>query len=100
MRVRGPAGKRGSAETGSSMTQPQLQQRRRRANPAIAGRPDDTGVQHPTLRRGLYDTEYGNTAYVSGPNAKTAKDLDMNERVPIECIVRETWHKAPVREVR
>ena len=47
------------------------------------------------LKRGLYDTEWGNTAYVSGPNAKTAKDLDMGERIPIALIRPETWRPAP-----
>ena len=29
------------------------------------------------LRRGIYATTYGNAAYVSGPSAKSAFDLDM-----------------------
>ena len=37
-----------------------------------------------TFKRGIYETSYGNTAYVSGPKAKTAWDLDMQERIPIE----------------
>lgn len=36
-----------------------------------------------TFKRGIYETSYGNAAYVSGPNAKTAMDLDMGERIPI-----------------
>ena len=47
------------------------------------------------LKRGLYETEWGNTAYVSGPNATTAKDLDMGERIPIMLIIPETWQPAP-----
>lgn len=47
------------------------------------------------LRRGLYDTEYGNTAYVSGPAAKTAKDLDAGERIPVTMIMPNTWRPAP-----
>ena len=35
------------------------------------------------MKRGIYETTYGNAAYVSGPNAKTAWDLDMQERIPI-----------------
>jgi hypothetical protein len=43
------------------------------------------------LRRGIYETDYGNAAYVSGPKAKTAYDLDMGERVPISCIDPDTF---------
>jgi hypothetical protein len=35
------------------------------------------------LKRGVYETSYGNAAYVSGPNARTAFDLDMAEKIPI-----------------
>ena len=35
------------------------------------------------LKRGIYETWYGNACYVSGPKAKTAFDLDMAERIPI-----------------
>jgi len=35
------------------------------------------------MSRGVYETTYGNAAYVSGPKAKTAWDLDMGERIPI-----------------
>jgi hypothetical protein len=35
------------------------------------------------MKRGIYETTYGNAAYVSGPKAKTAWDLDMAERIPI-----------------
>lgn len=38
------------------------------------------------LKRGFYQTEYGNTVYVSGPKAKTAYDVDSAERIPI-CMV-------------
>lgn len=38
------------------------------------------------MKRGIYLTVYGNAAYVSGPNAKTAKDLDMGERIPITMV--------------
>lgn len=41
----------------------------------------DTGVRGP--QRGIYETSYGNAAYVSGPKAKTAYDLDMGERIPL-----------------
>lgn len=48
------------------------------------------------LKRGYYETEYGNTCFVSGPKAKTAKDLDMEERVPIAMVVdASTWHAKP-----
>lgn len=48
------------------------------------------------MPRGYYDTEYGNTAYVSGPNAKTAKDLDMGERIPLSMLLPET-HRKPAK---
>jgi len=38
------------------------------------------------MPRGIYETEYGNAAYVSGPKAKTAWDLDMGERIPISMV--------------
>lgn len=41
------------------------------------------------MKRGIYRTEYGNAAYVSGPKAKTAYDLDMGERIPIEMVTGE-----------
>lgn len=42
------------------------------------------------MKRGIYETEYGNSAFVSGPKAKTAYDLDMAERIPI-CMVTEKF---------
>jgi len=38
------------------------------------------------MKRGIYETEYGNAAYVSGPKASTAYDLDMAERIPIAMV--------------
>jgi hypothetical protein len=38
------------------------------------------------MKKGIYETIYGNAAYVSGPNAKSAWDLDMAERVPLNVI--------------
>jgi hypothetical protein len=35
------------------------------------------------FKRGIYETWYGNSCYVSGPAAKTAFDLDSAERIPI-----------------
>ena len=40
----------------------------------------------PTLRRGMYETDYGNTASYKG--GKTALDLDADERVPVELLAR------------
>ena len=42
------------------------------------------------MKRGIYETDYGNAAYVSGPKAKTAYDLDMGERVSIQ-VVTDKW---------
>lgn len=47
-----------------------------------------------TLRRGIYYTEYGNAAYVSGPNALTAFDLDMAERIPIAMVTGKLIREA------
>ena len=46
------------------------------------------------MKRGIYETEYGNAAYVSGPKARTAYDLDMGERVPIEVVTDKFIRKA------
>jgi hypothetical protein len=45
------------------------------------------------LKPGYYETDYGNTAHYTG--GKTAKDLDMGERVPVEFLRPETWKPAP-----
>ena len=39
-----------------------------------------------TIKKGLYMTWYGNTAFVSGTGAKSAWDLDMGERIPISQV--------------
>lgn len=46
------------------------------------------------MKRGIYETEYGNAAYVSGPSAKTAYDLDMAERIPINMVTSKLIRKA------
>ena len=46
------------------------------------------------MKRGIYETEYGNAAYVSGPKAKTAYDLDMAERIPIQLVTETLIRKA------
>ena len=46
------------------------------------------------MKRGIYKTEYGNAAYVSGPKAKTAYDLDMGERIPISLVTDKFIRKA------
>lgn len=38
------------------------------------------------MKKGIYETIYGNAAYVSGPTAKTAWDLDMGERIPLNQV--------------
>lgn len=45
------------------------------------------------LKPGLYETDYGNTALYKG--GKTAKDLDMGERVPVEFLRPTSWKPAP-----
>lgn len=39
------------------------------------------------MKRGIYETEYGNTCWVSGPKAVFAWDIDAAEKVPIEMVV-------------
>lgn len=51
------------------------------------------------LKRGIYLTSYGNAAYVSGPSAKTAYDLDMAERIPIEEVTSTWIRKATPEDV-
>ena len=41
---------------------------------------------HPRFKKGIYETTYGNAAYVSGPSAKSAYDLDMAERIPLSWV--------------
>ena len=41
------------------------------------------------MTRGIYETSYGNAAYVAGPRAKTAWDLGMQEKIPIEEVTRK-----------
>lgn len=43
------------------------------------------------LKPGIYETSYGNAAYVSGPKAKTAFDLDMQERIPVSLLNPRKW---------
>ena len=50
------------------------------------------------MQRGIYETDYGNAAYVSGPSAKTAYDLDMGERIPIDCVTPKFIRKAEVTD--
>lgn len=47
-----------------------------------------------TLKRGIYETQYGNACYVSGPKAKSAYDLDMAERIPIAMVTGRWIRKA------
>ena len=46
------------------------------------------------LKRGIYLTDFGNAAYVSGPSAKMAFDLDMQERIPMEQVTSKWIRKA------
>lgn len=43
------------------------------------------------MKKGIYLTTYGNAAYVSGPKAKTAFDLDMDERIPLSEVNPHKW---------
>lgn len=52
------------------------------------------------MKKGIYETEYGNAAYVSGPKAKTAYDLDMAERIPISMVTPKFIRKAEANDAR
>jgi|WetSurMetagenome_2_1015567.scaffolds.fasta_scaffold131594_3 hypothetical protein len=38
------------------------------------------------MKKGIYETFYGNAAYVTGESAKNAYDLDSGERIPISQV--------------
>lgn len=46
------------------------------------------------MKKGIYRTTYGNAAYVSGPCAKYAFDLDTGERIPVSEVTTEFIRKA------
>lgn len=48
------------------------------------------------MKRGIYETFYGNAAYVSGPKAKTAWDLDMAEHIPMSAVTTKYLRDAQV----
>ena len=56
-------------------------------------------VSRATVKRGIYETTYGNTAYVSGPSAKSAYDLDMAERIPLEMVTTKWIREAESGDV-
>ena len=41
---------------------------------------------HLAQRKGYFETDWGNVAYVASSTSKTAKDLDSGERIPV-CLV-------------
>jgi hypothetical protein len=43
-------------------------------------------MEKKALRKGLWETDYGNTARYTG--GKTAFDLDMGERIPVEFLFK------------
>jgi hypothetical protein len=51
------------------------------------------------MKKGIYRTTYGNAAYVSGPKAKSAFDLDMAERIPISEVTEKCLRQAEPRLV-
>lgn len=50
-------------------------------------------IEKPKFRKGIYETCYGNSAMVSGPNAKTAYDLDSAERISITLVTSKFLRK-------
>jgi hypothetical protein len=45
---------------------------------------------------GIYETDYGNTAFVNAADVKQAWDLDMKEWVPIELVDLDKFLRDPV----
>ena len=45
------------------------------------------------MKRGIYETDYGNAAYVSGPKAKSAYDIDAGGHIPM-ALVTDKWLRA------
>ncbi len=53
------------------------------------------------MKKGIYETSYGNAAYVSDEYARTAFDLDMGERIQIDYVNPKKWiRKAESHDVR
>jgi hypothetical protein len=46
------------------------------------------------MKKGIYETYYGNAAYVSGPSAKKAWDLDMGEYIDISEVDHRKFLRA------
>lgn len=46
-----------------------------------------------TLKRGVYETIYGNSAVVTNGLAKTAFDLDEGKKIPIELVTAKFLRK-------
>ena len=45
------------------------------------------------FKRGIYETSYGNSCYVSGPKATKAWDLDSAEYIPISEVVKGSFKR-------
>jgi len=52
------------------------------------------------MKRGVYQTEYGNAAYVSGPKARLAFDLDAAETIPLDLVTDKFLRKAEPEDAR
>jgi len=53
------------------------------------------------MKRGIYETTYGHAAYVAGPNAKNAIDLDMREQIPIDLVQPDRFiRKAEITDTK
>jgi hypothetical protein len=50
------------------------------------------------MKQGIYETFWGNAAYVSGPSAKTAFDLDMGEKIPISEVTEKFLRSATAKD--
>ena len=46
------------------------------------------------LKKGIYETTYGNAAYVAGPKARLAYDLDMAEPIDLRLVTSKFIRKA------
>ena len=50
------------------------------------------------MKRGIYETNYGNAAYVSGPKSKWAYDIDAGGHIPMALVTDKWLRKAKLSD--
>jgi hypothetical protein len=50
------------------------------------------------FKKGIYETVYGNAAYVSGPKAKSAWDLDAKEAIRLSVVTHKFLRPATSKD--